>query len=338
MIKIEQLGKVWEDAEGGDVLKGINLEIADGEMYALVGRSGAGKSTLLRCINGLTKYQTGSMIVDGHEIKDMSYQEIRQLRRQIGMVFQQFSLLERETIYNNVALPMSCWHYSKEEINNKVMSLLKLVGLEDRKDARPHNLSGGQKQRVAIARALTMDPKILLCDEATSALDPKTTSAILDLLMQINECTGITIVVVTHQMEVVRKACQKACILEHGVIADMGDVLDIFYRRPAPLLRLLGEGADTLPSEGINIRVAFNAEGDGVNFFNQLSSSVGFIPAIIDGAIEDFRNSAIGLFTLNVQHENKNKLFSYLDQYAIKWNKIDEAWLAAAGTINEGEE
>ena len=239
MIEIQHLGKSW--ADGGEVLKDISLDIADGEMYALVGRSGAGKSTLLRCINGLTDYQSGSMVVDGHEIKDMPYKEIRELRRQIGMVFQQFSLLERETVYNNVALPMKCWGYKSEEIDKKVMSLLELVGLADRKDARPRGLSGGQKQRVAIARALTMDPKILLCDEATSALDPKTTSSILDLLMEINGETGITIVIVTHQMEVVRKACRKACILERGVIKSMGDVLDIFYRRPASLLRLLGE-------------------------------------------------------------------------------------------------
>ena len=184
MIEIQHLGKSW--ADGGEVLKDISLDIADGEMYALVGRSGAGKSTLLRCINGLTDYQSGSMVVDGHEIKDMPYKEIRELRRQIGMVFQQFSLLERETVYNNVALPMKCWGYKSEEIDKKVMSLLELVGLADRKDARPRGLSGGQKQRVAIARALTMDPKILLCDEATSALDPKTTSSILDLLMEIN--------------------------------------------------------------------------------------------------------------------------------------------------------
>lgn len=336
MIEMRHLGKVWDD--GAEVLRDINLAIDEGEMYALVGRSGAGKSTLLRCINGLTDYQSGSMVVDGHEIKDMSYQEIRELRRQIGMVFQQFSLLERESVYNNVALPMSCWGYSKDEIDRKVRSLLALVGLEGRAGARPRNLSGGQKQRVAIARALTMDPKILLCDEATSALDPKTTSSILDLLRQINRETGITIVIVTHQMEVVRKACQKACILEHGVIADMGDVLDIFYRRPASLLRLLGEDQSVLPDEGVSIRIAFDAEGPGADFFGAMSRKTGRVPSIVDGGIEPFRGRGVGLFTINVAEGNVGRIASFLDGATLRWDRIDDSWLAASACGDENEE
>ena len=336
MIEMRHLGKVWDD--GAEVLRDINLTIGEGEMYALVGRSGAGKSTLLRCINGLTSYESGSMVVDGHEIKDLSHQEIRELRRQIGMVFQQFSLLERENVYNNVALPMSCWGYAKEDIDRKVRSLLALVGLKERMDARPRNLSGGQKQRVAIARALTMDPKILLCDEATSALDPKTTSSILDLLMRINEETGITIVVVTHQMEVVRKACQKACILEHGVIADMGDVLDIFYRRPASLLRLVGDERSRLPETGANLRVAFDAEGAGTGFLGALSHEAGLVPAIVEGGIEPFRGRGVGLFTLNVAEGDVARIAPFLDAHALKWDRIDDSWLAASADADETEE
>ena len=336
VIEIQHLGKSW--ADGGEVLKDISLDIADGEMYALVGRSGAGKSTLLRCINGLTDYQSGSMVVDGHEIKDMPYKEIRELRRQIGMVFQQFSLLERETVYNNVALPMKCWGYKSEEIDKKVMSLLELVGLADRKDARPRGLSGGPKQRAAIARALTMDPKILRCDEATSALDPKTTSSILDLLMEINGETGITIVIVTHQMEVVRKACRKACILERGVIKSMGDVLDIFYRRPASLLRLLGEDQASLPDEGVNLRVAYDAEGPGASFFESFSKEAGFVPQIVDGGIQNFRNRATGLFTLNVREEDLGRAGGFLDRAALKWDRIDEEWIAESTRGDEEEE
>lgn len=335
MIEISHLGKSW--ADGGDVLKDISLDIAEGDMYALVGRSGAGKSTLLRCINGLTGYQSGSVVVDGHEIKDMSYKDIRELRRQIGMVFQQFSLLERESVFNNVALPMTCWGYQREEIEKKVMSLLELVGLADRRDDRPRSLSGGQKQRVAIARALTMDPKILLCDEATSALDPKTTNSILDLLMKINRETGITIVIVTHQMEVVRKACQKACILERGVITDMGDVLDIFYKRPASLLRLLGEDQSQLPSEGVNLRVAYDATGDGAGFFDSFSRETGFVPAVVDGGIQNFRNKATGLFTLNVLEQDLDKAAGFLEGNALRWDRIDEEWLADS-SCEDGEE
>jgi D-methionine transport system ATP-binding protein len=335
LIEISHLGKSW--ADGGDVLKDISLDIAEGDMYALVGRSGAGKSTLLRCINGLTGYQSGSVVVDGHEIKDMSYKDIRELRRQIGMVFQQFSLLERESVFNNVALPMTCWGYQREEIEKKVMSLLELVGLADRRDDRPRSLSGGQKQRVAIARALTMDPKILLCDEATSALDPKTTNSILDLLMKINRETGITIVIVTHQMEVVRKACQKACILERGVITDMGDVLDIFYKRPASLLRLLGEDQSQLPSEGVNLRVAYDATGDGAGFFDSFSRETGFVPAVVDGGIQNFRNKATGLFTLNVLEQDLDKAAGFLEGNALRWDRIDEEWLADS-SCEDGEE
>ena len=256
MIEIKNLKKLWED-DGSSVLEGINLTIEDGDIYALVGRSGAGKSTLLRCINGLTSYQEGSLKVDGCEIKDLKDKELREFRRHVGMIFQQFSLLERETVYKNVALPMQCWKYPKDQIDKKVRELLELVGLGDKMNAKPRNLSGGQKQRVAVARALTMDPKILLCDEATSALDPKTTNSILDLLMEINQKLGITVIIVTHQMEVVRKACNKACILENGKIADEGTVKEIFIKQPQSLKRLLGEETVKLPDEGHNIQIAY---------------------------------------------------------------------------------
>ena len=202
MIEIQNLKKVWSD--GKVVLDDINLTIEDGDIYALVGRSGAGKSTLLRCINGLASYNDGHILLDGKEVKELSYKEMRDVRRQVGMVLQNFSLLERRTVYENVALPMKCWGYSNADIKKKVTDLLELVGLDDKASARPRNLSGGQKQRVAIARALTMEPKLLLSDEATSALDPNTSSSILGLLREINQKTGITVIVVTHQMEVVR--------------------------------------------------------------------------------------------------------------------------------------
>ena len=256
MIEIKNLKKLWED-DGSSVLEGINLTIEDGDIYALVGRSGAGKSTLLRCINGLTSYQEGSLKVDGCEIKDLKDKELREFRRHVGMIFQQFSLLERETVYKNVALPMQCWKYPKDQIDKKVRELLELVGLGDKMNAKPRNLSGGQKQRVAVARALTMDPKILLCDEATSALDPKTTNSILDLLMEINQKLGITVIIVTHQMEVVRKACNKACILENGKIADEGTVKEIFIKQPQSLRRLLGEEEEKLPDTGHNIQISY---------------------------------------------------------------------------------
>ncbi len=324
MIEIKNLKKLWED-DGSSVLEGINLTIEDGDIYALVGRSGAGKSTLLRCINGLTSYQEGSLKVDGCEIKDLKDKELREFRRHVGMIFQQFSLLERETVYKNVALPMQCWKYPKDQIDKKVKELLELVGLGDKMNAKPRNLSGGQKQRVAVARALTMDPKILLCDEATSALDPKTTNSILDLLMEINQKLGITVIIVTHQMEVVRKAYNKACILENGKIADEGSVKEIFIKQPQSLKRLLGEEQVKLPKEGHNIQIAHlvNDMHDG-ELFAKMSAELNYIFPIIDGKIQDYQNDSMGIFTINVDDEHLKLVTDYLTKEGLNWHEIEE--------------
>lgn len=324
MIEIKNLKKLWED-DGSSVLEGINLTIEDGDIYALVGRSGAGKSTLLRCINGLTSYQEGSLKVDGCEIKDLKDKELREFRRHVGMIFQQFSLLERETVYKNVALPMQCWKYPKDQIDKKVRELLELVGLGDKMNAKPRNLSGGQKQRVAVARALTMDPKILLCDEATSALDPKTTNSILDLLMEINQKLGITVIIVTHQMEVVRKACNKACILENGKIADEGTVKEIFIKQPQSLKRLLGEEQVKLPKEGHNIQIAHlvNDMHDG-ELFAKMSAELNYIFPITDGKIQDYQNDSMGIFTINVDDEHLKLVTDYLTKEGLNWHEIEE--------------
>ena len=318
MIEIAHLTKQWD--ESSVVLKDSNLSINDGEIFALVGRSGAGKSTLLRCINGLTSYQNGSLKVNGREVREMTEMELREFRRDIGMIFQQFSLLERESVFNNVALPMRCWKYSKDDINQKVTSLLKLVGLEDKADVRPRNLSGGQKQRVAIARALTMNPSILLCDEATSALDPNTTTSILDLLKPINQELGITIIIVTHQMEVVRQVCNRACILENGVISSIGSVKELFMDQPKALLRLLGEEDRKLPSEGKNVRIAqiINSREQG-EIFASMYSDLGFIFSIVDGTIQAYEDDNMGIFTLNVPDDKYDELTNYLNEKGISW-------------------
>ncbi|RGZ99480.1 methionine ABC transporter ATP-binding protein [Dorea formicigenerans] len=322
MIEIKNLKKLWED-DGSSVLEGINLTIEDGDIYALVGRSGAGKSTLLRCINGLTSYQEGSLKVDGCEIKDLKDKELREFRRHVGMIFQQFSLLERETVYKNVALPMQCWKYPKDQIDKKVRELLELVGLGDKMNAKPRNLSGGQKQRVAVARALTMDPKILLCDEATSALDPKTTNSILDLLMEINQKLGITVIIVTHQMEVVRKACNKACILENGKIADEGSVKEIFIKQPQSLRRLLGEEEEKLPDTGHNIQISYLVKDmkDG-ELFSTMTSELQYVFPIVNGLIQDYQGDQMGIFVINIDDEHLGVVTDYLNQNGIKWREL----------------
>ena len=247
MIEINKLCKSFGSLE---VLKDISLTIQTGEIYGLVGRSGAGKSTLLRCINALEPYQSGSLKIDGTEIKDLSKQQIRELRKGIGMIFQQFSLIERRSVYKNVALPMKCWKYDKNIIDKRVRELLELVEISDKIDARPSTLSGGQKQRVAIARALALDSHILLCDEATSALDPKTTQSVLHLLRDINQKLGLTIIVVTHQMEVVREVCDTISILENGKISAAGAVKEVFLQKPKALMTLLGKEDHTYQEDG----------------------------------------------------------------------------------------
>ena len=322
MIEITNLKKVWE-SDGVTVLDDINMSIHDGEIYALVGRSGAGKSTLLSCINGLTSYQEGSLKVDGREVRELSNAELREFRRHMGMIFQHFSLLERETVYQNVALPMKCWKYSKEEIDKKVMELLELVGLADKKDAKPRNLSGGQKQRVAIARALTMDPKYLLCDEATSALDPKTTNSILDLLMEINKKIGITIIIFTHQMEVVRHACHRCCILEHGIISAKGSVEEIFVEQPASLQRLLGEEGHKLSKSGRTIQICHYVDEPGnAGLLGEMAIRFNRAFPITQGLIQAYRGRDLGIFAINVDDDLFAQVCEFLDERKVEYKEL----------------
>ena len=223
------------------VLKDINLTIQDNEIFGLVGPSGVGKSTLLNCLIGLEKYQTGSISIDGVRLETLNDLKMRQFRKNMGMIFQNFSLIGRKDAFHNIALPMECWNYSKTEIKERVEELAELTGIKDKLKSRPAELSGGQKQRVAIARALAMNPKYLLCDECTSALDPKSTAAILDLLKDLQEQFEITIIVVTHEMSVVQNMCKRMAILESGKISLLGEVQEIFRNKPEQLKALIGE-------------------------------------------------------------------------------------------------
>ena len=237
MINIEHVSKQFGSLQ---VLEDISINIDQGDIFGIIGQSGAGKSTLLRCINGLEKYNGGSITVEGKEIAGLSQKELQLVRKDMGMIFQNFNLLGRLNVYDNVAFPMKSWGYKKKEIDERVRELIGLVDLNDKISAFPPYLSGGQKQRVAIARALTMQPKVLLCDEATSALDPRTAESILNLLKEINEKTGITIIVVAHQLSVIRNICTHMAILEDGHLACHGATTEIFMQAPAALRRLQG--------------------------------------------------------------------------------------------------
>ena len=228
MITFENITKTYGGKTHVQALKGISLTIHDGEIFGIIGKSGAGKSTLVRCINMLEKPPTGKVIIDDKELTAMSDSQLRAERKNIGMIFQHFNLLSSRTVFDNIAFPLELAGASKEVIRSKVDSLLELVGLTDRQFNYPSQLSGGQKQRVGIARALASDPKILLCDEATSALDPQTTKSILELLKDINKRLGITIVIITHEMAVIKEICDRVAVIEGGVIKEQGRVIDVF--------------------------------------------------------------------------------------------------------------
>ena len=253
MINIKNLNKHYGDTK---VLNNISIDIKEGEIFAIVGHSGAGKSTLMRCINGLEDYTDGSLMVNNKEIKTLEKDELREFRKNIGMIFQHFSLIQRKTVFENIALPMELWGYKKDEILIKVKDLLALVGLSEKIHSYPKELSGGQKQRVAIARALTLNPDILLSDEATSALDPNTTTSILNLLKQINEKLNITIILVTHEMEVVKQIAQKALLLEYGNIIGFDDTEELFLKPDTKMKEFLGE-IEIVPKTGVNIKIYF---------------------------------------------------------------------------------
>ena len=238
MIKLSNIEKIYDSPAGKvHALKGINLEIAKGEIYGIIGLSGAGKSTLVRCINMLERPTAGEVLVDGQNMTKLNESQLRDARKNIGMIFQHFNLLSSATVYENIAFPLTLSKVPAAEIQKKVQPLLELVGLKDKANQYPAQLSGGQKQRVGIARALASNPKILLCDEATSALDPQTTKAILALIKDINKKLALTVVVITHEMQVIKEICDKVAVISNGVIAERGSVLEVFTNPQQPITK-----------------------------------------------------------------------------------------------------
>ena len=228
-IEVKHLTKTFEQKGlHVEALKDINLTIGAGDIYGIIGMSGAGKSTLVRCLNYLERPTEGQVLIEGKDLGNLGEKELRKQRSDIAMIFQHFNLLMQKNVIDNICFPLQIQGVGKKEAKEKARELLKTVGLEDKEKAYPAQLSGGQKQRVAIARALASNPKILLCDEATSALDPQTTASILELLKHINEEFGITIVIITHQMSVIREICNRVAIIERGALVENGLVEDIF--------------------------------------------------------------------------------------------------------------
>lgn len=238
MIQINNLRKSYlVNGTKVEAVKGISFNVEKGQIFGIIGKSGAGKSSLLRCLNLLEIPDEGEILIEGMDITKLKQKELRNIRKEVSMIFQHFNLLKNSTVFKNVAFPLEIAGYKKDEIDSRVLELLDLVGLKDKKDEYPANLSGGQKQRVAIARALANNPKILLCDEATSALDPLTTKQILDLILELNRKLGLTVVLITHEMDVVDRICTHVAVMEKGEIVEIGYKDDVFKNPKSKTLK-----------------------------------------------------------------------------------------------------
>ena len=315
MIKREKLSKFYGDTQ---ILFDVNLEVKKGEIFAIVGHSGAGKSTLLRCINGLESYQGGSLKVFDKEIKNLDETQQRHLRRDVGMIFQHFALMARKNVFENVATPLKFWGYKSDETEKRVRELLNLVGLESKAKSYPSELSGGQKQRVAIARALALNPKILLSDEATSALDPNTTNQILELLEKINKELDISVVIVTHEMEVVKSIAKRAILLEGGKIIGSGSIEELFLKPDEKMKEFLGE-VEILPSTGTNIRLFFPKEVAQNSVITHMARSLNIDFNIVWGKLEKLNENVLGSLVINIDEKDKENVLNYIKQSGVLW-------------------
>ena len=304
MIKIENLSKTFHTADGSvEALKNVSLGIDDGDIFGIIGMSGAGKSTLVRCINFLERPDEGTVTINGVDLGSLREKQLRSLRREVTMIFQGFHLLMQRTCLKNVCFPLELAGYSRQDAHKRANELLETVDLLDKANAYPSQLSGGQQQRVAIARALATNPKVLLCDEATSALDPTTTNSILELIQEINQKTGITVVVITHQMSVVEKICRHVAILDGGEVAEQGEVTDVFsHPRSEAAKRLVYPESDAPDVSGVSgrlIRIVFNgAEAANEPIIARMASERGIAASIVYASTKSIGGKAYGQMLL----------------------------------------
>ncbi|WP_099469383.1 methionine ABC transporter ATP-binding protein [Konateibacter massiliensis] len=329
MIRIENVSKVFKTtADEIKAVQNINLTIEDGSIFGIIGLSGAGKSTLVRCINLLERPTAGKIFLNDVELTALTPRELRQERKKIGMIFQQFNLLEQRNALKNVCYPLEIAGMQAKEAKEKAKELLKLVGLEDRMDNYPSQLSGGQKQRVAIARALATDPQVLLCDEATSALDPNTTRSILDLLKKINQTLGVTIVVITHDMKVVEQICDRVAVLEQGMVEETGAVKDIFISPKSKIAQELifpkSKGVSTMLGKRI-LRLVFDGQSSFEPVIANLVLKCQTIVNILGASTEDVGGKAFGQMILELPEDELAiaRAKGYLDSIGIHYEESE---------------
>ncbi|GAB2804207.1 methionine ABC transporter ATP-binding protein MetN [Halomonas shantousis] len=336
MIRLDNVSKTYGiGPEAIHALRGVNLHVPQGSIYGVIGLSGAGKSTLIRCVNLLECPTQGSVSVDGQELTALDQRQLRQARHQIGMIFQHFNLLASRTVYANVALPLELMGVPRREIRERVMPLLDLTGLSDKVDKYPAELSGGQKQRVAIARALASRPKVLLCDEATSALDPQTTASILELLQDINRKLGLTILLITHEMEVVKSICHHVGLISDGQLVEEADVGDFFTAPRTQLGReflnafleleppqALLERLQAQPGDSTHpvVRLAFSGDAVSTPLISRLARDCRIDVSVLQAKVESIQDRTLGLMIAELigPPESTAQALTYLETHDLQ--------------------
>ena len=321
MTKIINVQNVTKSYNKQVILKQINMTVKPGEIYGLIGLSGSGKSTLLRCINGIEKFDSGEIHIENELISYDDSIKSRRIKKRIGMIFQNFALLERKTVFENIALPLKCWKEEKNKTESRVKELMEFVGISHIAGKRPSQISGGQKQRVAIARALSLSPKILLCDEATSALDPNTTKSILELLKEINRKLNITVIIVTHEMEVIRSVCDKMSIIENGEIKISGDTQEIFLMNPEPLQNVTGKKRIQLSKDKTVLKISFTLQRDTA-VLSYMSQDLKTEFSILSADIDNYNEKTTGNVFISFGAENKALIMNYLLEKKIMFSEI----------------
>ena len=344
MIKLENIDVTFKQgAKVVNAVKNVSLHVEPGDIYGIIGYSGAGKSTLVRTINLLQRPTKGNVVVNGVDLLKLKPKGLRAARKKIGMIFQHFNLMNTLSVFDNVAFPLKKSGKTKSEIEEKVLSLLELVGLEDKVNSYPRQLSGGQKQRVAIARALANDPDVLLCDEATSALDPKTTYSILELLQKVNVQLGITIVIITHEMQVVKEICNKVAVMEEGEVIEQGSVLEIFTNPERDLTKdfidtatHINQGIETVLSheqllnlqEGdYLVKISFVGASTGEPLITKLSTQFQVAANILFANVEIIQDTPVGTLLVGLSGEKSGieNALSYIKEQGVSVDVLEES-------------
>lgn len=338
MIQFMDISKTFQTKKDTiHALNHVSLTIDDGDVFGIIGFSGAGKSTLLRMVNALEVPTTGHVEIDGKNIDALSHKELRGVRKKIGRVFQQFNLLESKSVYDNIAIPLRLNKADTVQIRNTVMKLLQFVNLEDKADVYPGQLSGGQKQRVGIARALATNPSILLCDEATSALDPETTDNILQLLERINKELHITILIVTHEIQVIQRICNKVAVMEHGQVVEQGSVLDVFSNPQQNITKRFIQSVipDTIPNTVIEkiraqkdnykiVKVRFLGDKATDNVLYEINQTFDVQTNVLFASVNELQKNVLGIFILQIIGTDTaiQHVMDYIDNKGLQWQEV----------------